>query len=208
MSLDKLRIELHEHLPKIEITTLNEFQESTIDQIKSGQNLLIEAPKGSGKTTLALLSTIQKIEEAAEGSPRALIVCAEDQRARDLHEKLKKVCKYLDLTVDLVVEKGNMLQQRNDLFDGTEIIVGTPKRIHDLYIQNGFNVSKLKLFILDDALELFKNGHKFRISRIAESLPKCQHLLFSFNFSDKRISEYLDEYIFTHKTITFESEAQ
>lgn len=207
MSLEKLRSELHEYLPLIDINSLNELQSKTIDSIKSGQNLLIEAGAGTGKTTLALLSTVQKVEEASEGSPRALIICAEDQRARALHEKLKKVCKYLDLTVDLVVEKGNMLQQRNDLFDGTEIIVGTPKRIHDLYIQNGFNVSKLKLFILDDTLELFKNANKFRISRIAESLPKCQHLLFSHSFSDRRIEEYLEEFLFSYKTINFEIES-
>ncbi|MES2799004.1 MAG: DEAD/DEAH box helicase [Bacteroidota bacterium] len=204
MSLEKLRPELAEHLRVIEISELNEFQNQMIDTIKGGQNLLIEAPDGSGKSTLGILSAMQKIEEPAEGSPRALIIVPDDVRARELYAKLQLVCKYLDLTVDMAHEKGNMLQQRNDLFDGTEIIIGTPKRVFDLYIQNGFNVSKLKLFVLDDTLELMKKGHKFRISRIAESLPKCQHLMFSETFNDKRIEEYLEEFIFSYKTIKFE----
>jgi ATP-dependent RNA helicase RhlE len=88
-----------------------------------------------------------------------------------------------------------MLHQRNDLFDGTEIIVGTPKRLYELYLQNGYNVSKMKLFVLDDAIELFKGGFKMQIGRLADSLPKCQHLLFSTTFKDYRIEEYLEEYV-------------
>jgi superfamily II DNA/RNA helicase len=97
--------------------------------------------------------------------------------------------------VDLAHDRGNKLQQRNDIFDGTEIIVGTPKRLQELYIQNGYNVSKLKLFVLDDAIELFKGGYKTQISRIAESLPKCQYLMASQSFSDKRIEEFLDLFV-------------
>lgn len=195
MALEKLRAELQEMLPEKGITELNEFQIRVIDAIKSGKNILAEGHEGSGKTTAIYLSVLQKITEAGEGSPRAIIVCASDQKAYELHERLEKICRILDLTVDLAHDRGNMLQQRNDIFDGTEIIVGTARRLYELYIQNGYNVSKLKMFILDDALDIFKNGHKMQISRIAESLPKCQHILFSHSFKDRRVEEYLDEFV-------------
>ncbi|MFN5878490.1 MAG: DEAD/DEAH box helicase, partial [Flavobacteriales bacterium] len=179
MALEKLRAELQEILPEKGITELNEFQLKIIDAIKSGKNILAEGHEGSGKTTAIYLSVLQKITEASEGSPRAIIVCASDQKAYELHERLEKICRILDLTVDLAHDRGNMLQQRNDIFDGTEIIVGTARRLYDLYIQNGYNVSKLKMFILDDALDIFKNGHKMQISRITESFPKCQYILLS-----------------------------
>ena len=60
----------------------------------------------------------------------------------------EKATKEIDLTIDLVFDKGSKLKQRNDLFDGTEVIVGTTKRICELYFQNGFNIAKLKLFIV------------------------------------------------------------
>lgn len=195
MALGKLRAELQEMLPDKGITELNEFQIRVIDAIKSGKNILAEGHHGSGKTTAIYLSVLQKITEAGEGSPRAIIVCASDQKAYELHERLEKICRILDLTVDLAHDRGNILQQRNDIFDGTEIIVGTARRLYELYIQNGYNVSKLKMFILDDALDIFKNGHKMQISRIAESLPKCQHILFSHSFKDRRVEEYLDEFV-------------
>ena len=200
MNLEKLRPELREILPEKGISELNEFQMNVLDGLKSGKNLLIEGHEGAGKTTAVLLSIIQKITEAGEGSPRAIVICSTDDKAHSLHGILEKICRPLDLTVDLAHDRGNKLQQRNDIFDGTEIIVGTSKRLHELYIQNGYNVSQLKLFILDDAIELFKGGFKTQISRIAESLPKCQYIVSSSSFSDQRITDFLDEYvnIFTH----------
>jgi superfamily II DNA/RNA helicase len=195
MSLDKLRIELQEVLPEKGISELNPFQWKVIDGMKAGKNLLIEGHEGAGKTTSIIVSLVQKITEAGEGSPRAIVICSTDDKAHAMHAILEKICRPLDLTVDLAHDRGNKLQQRNDIFDGTEIIVGTSKRLQELYIQNGFNVSKLKLFVLDDAIELVKGGYKTQISRIAESLPKCQYLLASVSFSDERIVEFLDEYV-------------
>jgi superfamily II DNA/RNA helicase len=142
-----------------------------------------------------MISLLQKINEACEGSPRAIVVCSSDDKAHELHAIVEKICRPLDLTVDLAHDRGNKLQQRNDIFDGTEIIVGTPKRLYELYIQNGYNVSKLKLFVLDDALELFKGGYRTQISRISESLPKCQYILSSVSFSDSRINDFLDRFV-------------
>ncbi len=203
MSLTKLRPELIELLPDKGISELNDFQAKILTAVRSGKNVLVEGPEGAGKTTAAFVSVLQKVDQPGEGSPRAIVVCATDQEAIELHKRFVDSCRSLDLTIDLAHEKGNMLQQRNDIFDGTEIIVGTPKRIYDLYIQNGFNVSKLKLFVLDDAVELFKKGYKMQLSRLSDSM-KCQHLLFSHSFKERRIEEYLEEYVPIHELIEIE----
>ena len=195
MGLSKIREELHEILPDKGITELNSFQTEIIDALKSGKNILAEGPLGSGKTKAILLCLLQKITEPTEGSPRAIVVCKTSQEAYDLHAELEKICRILDITVDLAHDRGKMLQQRNDIFDGTEIIIANPKRLYESYIQNGFNVSQLKLFILDDAIEHFKDGYKMQLSRIVESLPRCQHLYFSNTFNDKRIEEFLEEFV-------------
>ena len=195
MSLLKLREELQEIFPDKGITELNPFQLAVLDGLKSGKSCLIEGPKDAGKTTAIFVSLLQKITEPGEGSPRAIVVCATDQDAYDLHAKLTPICRILDLTVDLAHDRGIMLQQRNDIFDGTEIIIANAKRLYELYIQNGFNVGQLKLFILDDTIELFKKGYKMQLSRIVESFPKCQHLYFSNSFKDHRVEEFLEEFL-------------
>ncbi|SRR5574343_81749 len=201
MGLSKLRTELAELLPAKGITELNALQIKVLDAMKSGKNLLVEAHEGAGKTKAAMLCVLAKIVEPGEGSPRAIIVCQSNEKAKELHDEIYKICRLLDLTVDLVHDKGNIIQQRNDIFDGTEIIIGTPRRLYELYIQNGFNVSQMKLFILDDAVTLFKEGHKMRLQRIAESLPKCQHLLFSHSFKDDRIESYMHDYVINPQLI-------
>ncbi len=201
MAFENLRPELAELLVEKNFTALNEFQNAVINGIRSGKNTLAEGPEGSGKTTAALVSILEKVNEAAEGSPRAIIVCASDQKAHDLHAELSKYTRWLDLTVDLAHDRGNILQQRNDIFDGTEIIVANPKRLYELYIQNGFNVGKLKLLILDDMVELFRTGHKMQLIRLFESLPKCQHLYFSTTFTERRTAEFIEEYLPVYQTI-------
>jgi superfamily II DNA/RNA helicase len=195
MSLAKLRPELQEIFPDKGITELNPFQLAVLDGLKSGKSCLVEGPKDAGKTTAIFVSLLQKITEPGEGSPRAIVVCETDQDAYDLHAKLTPICRILDLTVDLAHDRGIMLQQRNDIFDGTEIIIANAKRLYELYIQNGFNVGQLKLFILDDTIELFKKGYKMQLSRIVESFPKCQHLYFSNSFKDHRVEEFLEEFL-------------
>jgi ATP-dependent RNA helicase RhlE len=190
MGLTKLRAGLDQMMEAQGFSELNPFQDKIMTALKSGQHMLASGETGSGKTTAVLFCLLQKISEPGEGSPRGIAICSNDDKAHALFTTLKPLCAKLDLTVDLVHERGNMLQQRNDLFDGTEIIVGTPKRVYDMYIQNGFNVSKLKLFILDDADEIFKKRHKMQISRISESLPKCQHVIFTANSEDIKIKEY------------------
>jgi Lhr-like helicase len=83
MAFENLRPELVELLIEKNFFALNAFENAVIDGIRSGRNTLAEGPEGSGKTTAALVSVLQKVTEAAEGSPRAIIVCATDQKAYD-----------------------------------------------------------------------------------------------------------------------------
>lgn len=141
------------------------------------------------------------VPQPEEGSPRAIILCKDDQQARAIHAQFLPLAKPLDLTVDLIVEKGNKLQQRNDLFDGTEIIVGTARRICQMYFQNGFNVSKLRLFAVLEMDVQMRQGLKGYILRLAESLPKCKQLLLTKNTDESRIQEYVEEMIPTIQLI-------
>ena len=191
----KLRQPLREKLEELGITELNELQSEALEKFRAGKQLVIEASEGAGKTFFGALSLVQKIEIPTEGSPRGIMICLSDDEARAAHSFLLPIAKAFDLTVDLITEKGNKLQQRNDLFDGTEIIIGTPKRLHELYIQNGFNVGKMSVFVVDDFDQQMKKGFNMQISRLAESLPKCQHVYLTNSTSDSRVQQYLETFV-------------
>jgi superfamily II DNA/RNA helicase len=168
--------------------------------LKSGQSVLGVAALEEYKQLLAEWITIF-VPQAEEGSPRAIIIASSEQEAREMHELIAAATRKLDLTVDLITEKGKKLQQRNDLFDGTEIIVGTARRICEMYFQNGFNISKLRLFAVLEMDIQMRLGLKGYILRLAESLPKCKQLLLSKNGDETRIQEYIEEVIPTIQVI-------
>jgi superfamily II DNA/RNA helicase len=162
--------------------------------LKSGHSVLGVAALEEYKNKLVEWITLF-VPQAEEGSPRAIIIASSEQEAREIHELVTIGTRNLDLTVDLITEKGKKLQQRNDLFDGTEIIVGTARRICEMYFQNGFNVSKLRLFAVLEIDVQMRQGLKGYILRLAESLPKCKQLLLTKNADDTRIQEYIEEMI-------------
>ena len=161
--------------------------------LRSSQGVLVNALPGQYEMQLWSLFE-EHVPQPEEGSPRAILLCKDDQQARTIHAQFTQLAKAKDLTVDLIVEKGNKLQQRNDLFDGTEIIVGTTRRMAELYFQNGFNIKKLKLFVILELDLHMRQGHKGYIVRMTESLPKCKVIFFSANADEERTLGYLDEF--------------
>lgn len=191
MSFKKLPEEVKVALAKVKLTSLDGFAKQIFSSIKAGGNFFLSGPKGTGKTTAAFISTFHKVHKEYEGSPRALFICSTIDEAVRIYDLMVQVCRSLDITVDLAHDKGNIQQQRNDIFDGTEIIVGTPKRIYELYIQNGINFNLLELFICDDLDEVLLDGKQMELKRMLESLDKCQ-LMFLSNTYNKRVQQFQD----------------
>jgi hypothetical protein len=86
--------------------------------LKSGQSVLGVASINEYKHLLAEWVSIF-VPKAEEGSPRAIIIASSEQEAREIHELISLGTRELDLTVDLITEKGKKIQQRNDLFDAS-----------------------------------------------------------------------------------------
>jgi superfamily II DNA/RNA helicase len=179
---------------------MSEAIEQVIKQLKTRAAVVVHAePEVYVDHLWAIVDDI--IPHPEEGSPRAIIVCASDEEARHIEAYFQKAAKAKDLTVDLVVEKGNKLKQRNDLFDGTEIIVGTTRRVCEMYFQNGFNIKKLKLFVVLRMDEQMRAGQKGFVARLAESLPKCKQVLFAKHSDDDRMISYMEEFLVNYSTL-------
>lgn len=182
---EKLNLHFEETFPSAGIEKPNELQEKVLQRVKQGGDLVLIAGKSSGKSIAAAMAALEKVPEQSEGSPRALIVCSTSEQAKITADFLIKVSRRKEIYIELAHDKGNMIEQRNNIFEGADIVVGTPKRIFDLYIQNGINLGKLKLLILDDAETMLKEGTIAQLRRIADSLPKCQRIFFVNSVSTK-----------------------
>lgn len=182
----------------LEIKGFNEplaFQKKIIPKIKGGSSLFGVGPKGIGKTTSLVLSVIQKLKnQSEENAPRAIIVVKDKQAALALEETFNAFTQGTELLVYTLYEERNIDDQREEIYLGTDIIIATPKRLNKLYFLNGINLNKLQLFIVEDA-DLLLGGLSFTdITRIPESIGKCQYLIFADKY-DNRFNTWRDKFM-------------
>ena len=186
MSFKKLNIPLKEALKKLEIESPLPFQKQILPKIKSGRDLFIVAPEGAGKTTALVISTIHKLESAAfEDAPRALIFVQDKEAALALEEEFNKFTKYMDLRVYSAYDAPAIDKQKDDIYDGVDIVIATPKKLFKLFKITGINVSQLKILAVEDAEFLTKNSDYNDLIRIPQHITKCQYLVFASTMNPK-----------------------
>ena len=94
-----------------------------------------------------------------------------------------------------IFRRSNVLDSQIEaIYKGTDIVIGTPKRLLDIYFRNNFNLNKIKLFAIDDAEMMIKNAWQGQIDRLGLSLPKCQHLVFTNQLTD-RVEKLIEKFI-------------
>lgn len=177
------------------------FQDKILPKIKAGDSLFAIAPEGSGKTTSIVLGVIQKLKGRAIGEvPRALIVVKDKQAALELELEFAAFLKGTDLRVYLAYREQNIDDQIEAIYVGVDVVIATPKRLNEIYFRNGINLNNLKLFIVEDAEFLFGNIGFGEVTRMSESIGKCQYLIFT-NREDKRLAIWQDSFMSNGKRV-------
>ncbi|NRS89520.1 superfamily II DNA/RNA helicase [Flavobacterium sp. 7E] len=185
MKLKKLNEGLKESLINNGLTEANILQQETFSTIKSGADCLILSPAGSGRTTTIVINVIQQLVKEGEQSPRALIVVQDKDKVLEMLAMFEKYGKHTDLTVFGVHEKGDMEYDKNFISGGIDVLVGTPSKLSEMFTTAGYNVNRLKMFIVDDADPILKLRHETRIMRISNSIVKTQRIIFASELTDR-----------------------
>lgn len=157
-----------------------EKQEKLIKLSKQGKNQLIFTSMDQEIIDGLHFISFMRAPEMLEGSPRVLWFTPSWESAREKVKSFQQLMKRTDVTIEIADDKGKIIEQRNAIFEGSEIIIGNPKRILELYNQNGIHINQLSLVIIDQLETLCKDPLILQaIKRISESLPKCQKIILS-----------------------------
>jgi len=162
-----------------------ELQAQCISKISSGGDIIGIAADGAGKTSTLAIAAVQKLQYAFEDAPRALILVADKEKAFALKEQFDRLAAETDLRSVCIVEEGKLDVQRRDIHTGTDLVIGTAKRVLEIYFKWSLNLNKIKFFAIDDAERMIKNSWHGEIDRLALSLPKCQRVVFTNNLDEK-----------------------
>jgi len=185
MKLKKINENLQKALIENGLVEANAMQQETFSTLKSGADCLIVAPKGSGKTTTIVINVIQRLAGANEESPRALIVVEDKAKVLAMEELFDKYNRYTKLEVYGVHDKGDLDYDKNYISTGIDVLIGTPSRLNEMFSSAGYNVNRLKMFIIDDTDPILKLRHETKIMRISNSIAKTQRIIFAEQFSER-----------------------
>ena len=203
MNLKKINPNLQQALIESGLTEANPIQQDTFSTIKSGADCVIIAPAGSGKSTTIVLNVIQQLVAEGEESPRALIIVEDKAKVLAMEVLFEQFGKYTNLRVYGVHDKGDLEYDKNYISTGIDVLIGTPNRLNEMFTTAGYNVNRLKMFILDDAEPILKLRHETKIMRISNSITKTQRMIFSEVLTER--IEILSEKMLT-EPIWFELE--
>ena len=185
MKLKKINENLQKALIENGLVEANAMQQETFSTLKSGADCLIVAPKGSGKTTTIVINVIQRLAGANEESPRALIVVEDKAKVLAMEELFDKYNQYTKLEVYGVHDKGDMDYDKNYISTGIDVLIGTPSRLNEMFSSAGYNVNRLKMFIIDDTDPILKLRHEIKIMRISNSIAKTQRIIFAEQITER-----------------------
>lgn len=185
MKLKKINEKLQDGLIENGLTEANILQQETFSTIKSGADCIVLSPKGSGKSTTIVLNVIQQLAGHVEESPRALIIVEDKTKVLEMVELFAKYGKYTNLEVYGVHDKGDTDYDKNYISTGIDVLIGTPNKLSDMFTTAGYNVNRLKMFILDDADPILKLRHETKIMRISNSITKTQRIIFAEELTER-----------------------
>ncbi|MDX6191066.1 DEAD/DEAH box helicase [Flavobacterium sp. Fl-318] len=185
MKLKKIKEQLQDALIENGLTEANVLQQETFSTIKSGADCIILSPEKSGKSTTIVINVIQQLAGSVEESPRALIIVEDKTKVLEMVELFAKYGKYTDLEVYGVHDKGDMDYDKNYISTGIDVLIGTPNKLSDMFTTAGYNVNRLKMFVLDDADPILKLRHETKIMRISNSIAKTQRIIFAEQLTER-----------------------
>lgn len=185
MNLKKINQHLQQALIENDLSEANEMQLETFSTIKSGMDAVIQSPKGSGKSTAIVLNVIQRMDKAIGESTRALVFVQDKDKVLEMVSLFKKLANYTDLRIIGVHDKGDVDFDKNHISLGNDIIVGTTSKINALFASAGFNINTIKIFVVDDADDLFRTRLDAVIMRLSASVEKTQRLFFTTDITER-----------------------
>ena len=185
---------LQKAIDEIGLTTPTPIQERSFPVIMSGRDVMGIAQTGTGKTYAYLLPILKQWKFTPTHTPKVVIIVPTRELVVQVAEEVEKLTKYMSVRVLGVYGGVNINTQKTSVYEGVDILVGTPGRMMDLALDNVVRFDEMQKLVIDEFDEILNLGFRFQITSILSMMrPKRQNILFSATMTDE-VDERLDEY--------------
>jgi len=187
--------ELLKTINKMGFEKPSQIQELAIPHIIKGENVIGESATGSGKTLAFGCGIIEKV--VVDQGLQALVLTP----TRELAEQVTEVIRELGYSKRLNVMSiygGVSINPQIQKLRNANVVVATPGRLLDHLDRRTINLSKVKIFVLDEVDRMFDMGFITEVQQIINACPqKKQNLFFSATVSG-RVQDLANYYMKEH----------
>ncbi|MDA8566097.1 DEAD/DEAH box helicase [Schleiferiaceae bacterium] len=199
----KLQQEVLDLLESMNLLPFNTAQIKITSAYKSGQNHWLQLNCLEESRLAIVASTIHTLKSSYEDVARCLILVPDSEIADYYSNLFNLLGKHTDLRVWTAYQGPKILDQKENIYFGADVVIATPKRLNELLNIEGFNSAAVQTLILDSADQLLKVGAISFTQRISDSIPKKQRISISVK-GGKGVGAYMDRFAYPFTLATLE----
>jgi ATP-independent RNA helicase DbpA len=178
-----------ENLASLGYLAMTPVQAASLPLALAGDDLIVQAQTGSGKTAAFALALLSKLDLEGSTQPfpvQALVLCPTRELADQVTTEIRRLARSEDNVKTLTLCGGVPLRnQTESLKHGAHVVVGTPGRVLDHLDRGSLTLTTLNTLVLDEADRMLDMGFFDEIARVAKLCPKNrQTLLFSATYPE------------------------
>lgn len=184
---------LCEALAKQGLNKPMEIQEKTIGKVLAGQNLVGQAPTGTGKTLAYLLPAMQQIDPEIRQA-QVLILAPTYELAMQIANVARELSQQAGLGVKVqgIIGGANIARQMDKLKEKPQLIVGSAGRIIELSRKGKLKLQQVKLLVLDEFDRLLDDQNLANTVEMVKLLPKERQVILFSATAPKKAMERAD----------------
>lgn len=183
------------------------IQRQAFPVIRSGKDMVGIAQTGTGKTLAYLIPILMKLHYAQGNYPRALVIVPTRELVVQVCESVELLTEFMDIRCVGIYGGTNIRTQQAAVYEGADLLVATPGRFMDIYMNGIIRTGQVKTVVVDEADRLMDLGFMPQLRSILDVIPeKHQTLLFSATFS-AAVSELAREFL-RPESVRVETDAQ
>jgi ATP-dependent RNA helicase RhlE len=195
---------LQKALDEMGFTKPTPIQEKSFSGIMSGRDVMGIAQTGTGKTFAYLLPLLKQWKFVATDTPRIVILVPTRELVVQIAAEVDKLTQYMSVRTLGVYGGVNINSQKKSVYQGIDVLVGTPGRVMDLALDNVIRFDSLQKLVIDEFDEMLNLGFRTQITSILSMLKnKRQNILFSATMTDE-VDDMLEDYFNFPEEITLE----
>lgn len=185
---------LHNAIEELRFDTPTPIQVESFPVILSGKDVVGIAQTGTGKTLAYMLPILQELKFSKQVNPRVLILVPTRELVLQVVERIETFTKYMNIHVLGVYGGVNINTQKQQIVEGTDILVATPGRLYDLAVSRVLQLKSVQKLVIDEVDVMLDLGFRFQLTNIFELLPeRRQNIMYSATMTDE-IEALIDDF--------------